>query len=62
MSLANIYYDRVNEEQLDYATLNTYRRLKAEYVNIIKSSQDRTLVAKTKLQLKLLEQKFKGIL
>lgn len=61
MSLANLYYGQHNEEQLDYATLNKYRRLKAEYVNIIKSSQDRTLVARTKLQLKMLQKKFKGI-
>lgn len=50
------------EVTLDYTTLNQFRNLKKQYKDIIQSSQDKKLVATTKLQLKLLERKFKNMI
>ena len=61
--LSNIYGNNDCEQDvLDYFTLNKYKLLKQEYINIIKESKDKSLVMKTKLQLKLLEKKFKGVI
>lgn len=46
---------------MDYALMNSYKRLKSDYQNIIKTSADRRLVQECKLKLKLLEKKFLDI-